>query len=338
MTKDKDDDDEERNGPSRDTREKGLRGKSRSPRRREQSSRRKSPRTSEKDRKPAADAEGDHKTYCEVCGQTTLGGEYGYQQHCETSKFHKKWLYYRQGLPWHQAEARAHKEWVKQKEWPEEGDRRQRPFALSRAPTRTPGRRDRTPAPRAAAHGSRGPSKAREASVRLEVELTEVKATGAGATTAARPAAADASPPRLPVHARCAAPDPLQGSAAAKTPSGGKPTRSRRPPSPERTKQKQPRRRRRARHHPQSRPRRVTKKSLRRNPQRATTTKASPRRAPHRRQKRRQNLLRRPKKLPRKAARGEAPPAILPAGTAESKVLRHACTLCSAFTRRKPPC
>lgn len=153
-SRDRDDDEEaeDRNGPSRETRDKGLRGSSRRPSSRERSPRRR--RHPEPERRRASDkaakadsAEGDRKTYCEVCGQTTLGGKLGYDMHCETSKFHKKWLYYRQGLPWNQAEARAHKDWVKQKEWPEEADSgRQRPFALSRAPERTSrGREPRAP-------------------------------------------------------------------------------------------------------------------------------------------------------------------------------------------------
>ena len=51
------------------------------------------------------------KTKCPVCNQTVGGGVAGYESHCHSSKYHMCCQFYQRGLPWKQAQARAHKVW-----------------------------------------------------------------------------------------------------------------------------------------------------------------------------------------------------------------------------------
>ena len=60
--------------------------------------------------------------------QSMSGGWYGNQSHCNTSKYHQACIYYSQGLPWPQAQARAAKDWAK---WGSDA-------SVSRTPARRP--------------------------------------------------------------------------------------------------------------------------------------------------------------------------------------------------------
>ena len=65
-----------------------------------------------KDRREESLDEKHGTTKCPTCGQRVGGGEHGYETHCKTSKYHMSWDFHLRGMPWNQAQARAHKIWT----------------------------------------------------------------------------------------------------------------------------------------------------------------------------------------------------------------------------------
>lgn len=104
---------ESRHGPTRRSREALEDERQRGRRRTERSASRERPRDvspsyADTNRKPSGR---NDRRKCDVCGQMVGGGEFGYMNHCQTSKFHMTWKFHSRGLPWNQAAARANKEW-----------------------------------------------------------------------------------------------------------------------------------------------------------------------------------------------------------------------------------
>ena len=105
--------DNSRHGPSREDRTR-LDDRGHGRRRRKSRSQDQPSRRDETPRRQ--DGQPDPKTgyvVCGVCNMQVGGGWYGYQSHCQTSKYHQACTFYAQGLPWAQAQARASKDWAK---------------------------------------------------------------------------------------------------------------------------------------------------------------------------------------------------------------------------------